>query len=265
MLAFIADRIRLRYVASLQHWQVRMRIELNCDMGESFGLYRMGDDARIMPHITQANVACGFHGSDPNHMRETVRLAREHGVKVGAHFSLPDLAGFGRREMKIGREELANIILYQIGALTAFLDLEGLSLSHLKPHGALYGMAAREEHVAEAVADAAEIYGVAVLGLAGTLHETVFARRGVAFQAEFFADLDYADNGSPIITREHAEISPETVARRVARAVGESRLVSVNGVELPVRVETICVHSDTPNALALVRAARDALAGFRTA
>lgn len=140
-----------------------------------------------------------------------------------------------------------------------------MPLSHLKPHGALYGMAAREEHVADAVADAADVYGVAVLGLAGTLHERVLARRGVAFQAESLADLDYADDGSPIITREHAETSPETVARRVARAVGEGRLVSIDGVELPVRVETICVHSDTPNALALVRAARDALAGFDAA
>lgn len=236
-----------------------MTVELNCDMGESFGLYRMGDDARIMPHITQANVACGFHGSDPNHMRETVRLAAAHGVKVGAHVSLPDLMGFGRREMKIEREELANIILYQIGALTAFLALEGMPLSHIKPHGALYGMAAREEHVAEAVADAAAPYGVPVLGLAGTLHESVFARRDVAFQAEFFADLDYADDGRLLITREHGETAPETVARRTERAVRDGVLVSVNGVELPVRVETICVHSDTPNAVELARTVKETL------
>ena len=236
-----------------------MNVDLNCDMGESFGLYRMGDDARIMPHITQANVACGFHGSDPNHMRETVRLAGEHGVRVGAHFSLPDLAGFGRREMKIEREELVNIILYQIGALKAFLELEGLPLSHLKPHGALYGMAAREEHVAEAVADAAEVYGVPVLGLGGTLHETVFERRGVGFQAEFFADLDYTDDGTLLITREHGETAPETVAQRIERAVGDGVLLSANGKELPVRVETICLHSDTPNAAELVRTARATL------
>ena len=127
-----------------------MRVDINCDMGESFGLYRIGDDAGIMPYITQANVACGFHGSDPNHMRRTVALANKHGVKVGAHVSLPDLPGFGRREMKIDREEMTNIILYQIGALIAFLKLEGMALSHLKPHGALYGMAARQEHIAEA-------------------------------------------------------------------------------------------------------------------
>ena len=128
-----------------------MSIDMNCDMGESFGLYSFGNDAAIMPHITQANVACGFHGSDPNHMERTVALAKEYGVKVGAHVSLPDLQGFGRREMKIERDELRNIILYQVGALTAFLKKARTDLSHIKPHGALYGMATREEHIAEAV------------------------------------------------------------------------------------------------------------------
>ncbi|MBW3099008.1 LamB/YcsF family protein, partial [Pseudohoeflea coraliihabitans] len=113
-----------------------MSVDLNCDMGESFGLYSFGDDAALMPLISQANVACGFHASDPNHMRRTVDLAGTHGVRVGAHVSLPDLAGFGRREMKIERDEMANIILYQTGALKGFLDAAGLPLSHLKPHGA---------------------------------------------------------------------------------------------------------------------------------
>src|ERR1700739_4174956 len=140
---------------------------INCDMGESFGLYRIGDDAAIMPHITIANVACGFHASDPSVMARTVRLAKQHGVKVGAHPSLPDLQGFGRREMKIGREELTNCLLYQIGALKAFLDAEGMVLNHIKPHGALYGMAARMEDIAEAVADAADAYKVPLFGMKG--------------------------------------------------------------------------------------------------
>src|SRR5690349_13663379 len=114
-----------------------MALIINCDMGESFGLYHMGDDEGMMPHITVANVACGFHGSDPTVMRKTVQLAKRFGVKVGAHPSLPDLQGFGRREMKIGREELRDILLYQIGALTAFLKAEGMPLNHVKPHGAL--------------------------------------------------------------------------------------------------------------------------------
>src|SRR5215208_5640716 len=120
---------------------------INCDMGEAFGLYRMGDDENIMPLISLANIACGFHGSDFNHMRATVRLAKRRGVKVGAHPSLPDLQGFGRREMKMPREELANCMIYQIGALKGFLDAAGIALSHLKPHGALYGMAARSHEV----------------------------------------------------------------------------------------------------------------------
>ena len=126
---------------------------INCDMGEAFGLYRMGDDEALMPLISVANVACGFHASDFNHMRRTVRLAKEQGVKVGAHPSLPDLQGFGRREMKMPRDELANCIIYQVGALKGFLDAEGMALNHLKPHGSLYGMAAREEAVAHAICD----------------------------------------------------------------------------------------------------------------
>ncbi|WP_349358062.1 5-oxoprolinase subunit PxpA [Stappia sp.] len=236
-----------------------MPVDINCDMGESFGLYKMGDDAAIMPFITQANVACGFHGSDPNHMRATVELARRHGVKVGAHFSLPDLPGFGRREMKIDRAEMANIVLYQIGALKGFLDAEGLTLSHLKPHGALYGMAARMEHIAEAIADAAEVYGVPVLGLAGTLHEEIYTARGIGFLAEFFADLDYDDDGRLIITREHDAVDPDHAARRAVAAVRDGRIESVNGTPLTVRAETICVHSDTPNAVEIARAVHAAV------
>src|SRR5215217_656647 len=138
---------------------------INCDMGEAFGLYRMGDDENIMPLIDVANVACGFHGSDFNHMRTTVQLARRHGVAVGAHPSLPDLQGFGRREMAMGREELAACLIYQIGALCGFLRAEGMALNHIKPHGALYGMATRQAHVAEAICDAADVFQVPILGL----------------------------------------------------------------------------------------------------
>jgi len=242
-----------------------MPVELNCDMGESFGLYKMGDDEGIMPFISQANVACGFHGSDPNHMRRTVELAQRHGVKVGAHFSLPDLPGFGRREMKIDRDEMANIIIYQIGALKGFLDVAGVPLAHLKPHGALYGMAARMEHIAHAVADAAEVYKVPVLGLAGTLHEEIYGARGVDFQAEFFADLEYDDNGGLIITREHDAVDPEFAAKRAVEAVRDGKIASVNGKPLQVRAETICIHSDTPNAVDIARAVQKAVSELEAA
>lgn len=239
-----------------------MAVAINCDMGEGFGLYRMGDDQGLMPYIDVANVACGFHASDPNVMRQTVRLAKEHGVRVGAHPSLPDLQGFGRREMKVAREELANLILYQVGALKAFLDAEGMALNHVKPHGSLYGMAARDEAVANAVCDAALVYGVPLFGMAGTLHETVYQARGLGFVSEFYADLDYAADGGLIITREHPAVDPAAAAARCLRAVQEGKVESVAGSDVPVRAECVCVHSDTPNAVDIAQAVRAALAPY---
>jgi 5-oxoprolinase (ATP-hydrolysing) subunit A len=232
---------------------------INCDMGEAFGLYRMGDDENIMPLITVANVACGFHGSDFNHMHKTVQLAKRHGVKVGAHPSLPDLQGFGRREMKIGREELANCIVYQVGALKGFLEAEGMALNHIKPHGALYGMAARMEETAHAVADAADVFRVPLMGMINTNHQTIYTARGHAFIAEFYTDLDYNDDGSLIITREHAAVDPAEAASRSVRAIKEGKVQSVGGKDVAVRADAICVHSDTPNAVEIARAVRDAV------
>jgi UPF0271 protein len=232
---------------------------INCDMGEAFGLYRMGDDENIMPLITVANVACGFHGSDFNHMRKTVQLAKRHGVKVGAHPSLPDLQGFGRREMKIGREELANCIIYQVGALKGFLEAEGMALNHIKPHGALYGMAARLEETAHAVADAADVFRVPLMGMINTNHQKVYTVRGHAFIAEFYTDLDYNDDGTLIITREHAAVDPAQAASRSVRAIKEGKVQSVGGIDVAVRADAICVHSDTPNAVEIAKAVRDAI------
>lgn len=236
-----------------------MQIGINCDMGEGFSLYRLGDDEGIMPFITEANIACGFHASDPNHMRTTVELVKSHDVKAGAHFSLPDQAGFGRREMKIERDELANIIIYQIGALKAFLDIAGLPLNHLKPHGALYGMACRQESVADAIADAAVHHGVPIFGMAGTVQEEVYLSRGLEFRSEYFCDLDYNDDGGLIITREHAAVDPEKAAERCLRAVMVGKTESINGKELAVRADTVCVHSDTPNAVEVAGAVRKVL------
>lgn len=238
---------------------------LNCDMGESFGLYRMGDDGALMPLVDEANVACGFHASDFNHMRETVRLAKRHGVRVGAHPSLPDLQGFGRREMKIGREELANCLIYQIGALKGFLEAEGVALNHIKPHGSLYGMAARMEEAAHAVCDAADVFQVPIFGMAGTLHETVYPARGHRLVAEFYADLDYDDDGRLVITREHAAKDPDETARRCVRAIREGKVASAGGRDHAVRADSICVHSDTPNAVAIAEAVRAAIAPYRRA
>lgn len=236
---------------------------INCDMGEAFGLYRMGDDKALMPLISVANVACGFHASDFNHMRKTVRLAREHQVEVGAHPSLPDLQGFGRREMKMSRDELANCIIYQVGALKGFLEAEGMVLNHIKPHGSLYGMAARDAAVAAAVCDAADVFSVPIMGMIGTQHEIVYNARGHAFIAEYYADLDYEDDGSLIITREHKAVDPGEAASRCLRAIAEGKTKSIRGRDVPVRADSICVHSDTPNAVDVARAVRDALKSHR--
>lgn len=242
-----------------------MALAINCDMGESFGLYRMGDDDAIMPFISVANVACGFHASDFNHMHKTVRSAKKHNVKVGAHPSLPDLQGFGRREMKMSREELANCIIYQVGALKGFLEAEGMPLNHLKPHGALYGMAAKLEHIAHAVCDAALVFKVPIYGMIGTLHEEIYPKRGCPMVAEFYADLDYSDEGGLIITREHEAKDPAKAASRCLRAVKESKVTSVGGKDIAVRAESICVHSDTPNAVAIAAAVRDAVKPYLAA
>jgi 5-oxoprolinase (ATP-hydrolysing) subunit A len=236
-----------------------MPITINCDMGEGFGLFRCGDDEGIMPFTSIANVACGFHASDPSVMRKTVRLAKRHGVKVGAHPSFPDLQGFGRREMKMGKDELVDSIVYQVGALKAFLDAEGMPLNHLKPHGALYGVASRDEDVARAIAEAVALFNVPVLGMAGTLHEAAYTAKGLTFIPEYYVDLDYTDEGKLIITREHEVKDPVEAARRAVRVAGHRVATSISGKEFPMRAESYCIHSDTPNAVALASAVRAAL------
>jgi 5-oxoprolinase (ATP-hydrolysing) subunit A len=239
-----------------------IKLAINCDMGESFGLYKIGDDEGMMPHITIANVACGFHASDPTVMARTVRLAKRHKVRVGAHPSLPDLQGFGRREMKIGPEELTDCIVYQVGALKGFLEREGMDLFHIKPHGSLYGMAAKSQEVAKAVADAAKVFNVPVLGMAGTLHEQVYTAAGLEFISEYYADLDYADDGTVIITREHQAVDPKRAAEGAVRAVKEGVAKSVSGNKVHVRADCICVHSDTPNAVEVAQAVKAAVADY---
>jgi len=229
-------------------------MRLNSDMGEAFGIYDLGADAALMEHITLANVACGFHAGDPVVMRQTVRAAKEHGVGVGAHPSYPDLQGFGRRVMAMDRDELAATLVYQIGALKGFLDAEGMALTHIKPHGALYGAAARDGGIAEAIADAAITFGVPMMGMAGTEHERVYTARGLEFWAEYYVDLEYDDDGSLIITRKHIAYDPAQATARLERVMREGVAVSVSGKEIPMRADTVCVHSDTPGAAELAQA-----------
>ena len=236
-----------------------MGLAINCDMGEAYGLYRMGDDAGIMPYISIANVACGFHASDPTVMHKTVRLAKQHGVRVGAHPSLPDLQGFGRREMRMDPKELTDCLIYQVGALKAFLDAEGMALNHIKPHGALYGMAARSEEIANAICDAADVFKVPLLGMARTKHEEVYTKRGFKFIPEFYVDLDYDKDGKLIITREHVAWDPDVAAKRTVRAITEKKVKTVDGNDIPMTADCICVHSDTPGAVAVAKAVKEAI------
>ncbi len=224
------------------------RLTINCDMGEGFGLYRMGNDAALMPHIDLANVACGFHASDPSIMRATVRLAKQHGVKVGAHPSLPDLQGFGRRAMVISAAEVTDLVTYQTGALAAFLQAENMPLNHVKPHGALYGMAARDGAIAAAIAQAVKPFGVPVLGMAFTAQEKAYAENGVEMVGEFYADLEYDGEGNLILSRVHDAVDPVHARERVQRVIREGKVKTTAGRDIPVKAGSVCVHSDTPGA-----------------
>lgn len=228
-----------------------MRMTINCDMGEGFGLYRLGDDEAMMPLIDLANVACGFHASDPTIMRETVRLAKRHAVKVGAHPSLPDMQGFGRRAMVISPAEVTDLVTYQVGALKAFLDAENVPLNHVKPHGALYGMAARDKKIAAAIADAVHPFGVPILGMAFTAHETAYRDSGIELIPEFYADLDYDGDGTLILSRVHDAVDPVKATARVLRVMQDRVVTTTAGRDIPVKATTVCVHSDTPSAVAI--------------
>lgn len=233
------------------------KVDLNCDMGESFGAYRMGHDEEILNYITSANIACGFHAGDPAVMKKTVRLALAKGVAVGAHPGLPDLSGFGRREMAISAEEAYDMVVYQIGALAAFVTAEGGSLHHVKPHGALYNMAAVSTSLAAAIAEA--MYKVcpdAVLyGLAGSELIKAGSKLGLRTANEVFADRTYQQDGT-LTSRKlpDALISDHAQAvAQVLRMVKERRVVSQQGVAIAIQADTICIHGDGPHALIFAR------------
>lgn len=236
-----------------------MAISLNSDMGESFGIHSFGNDDALLPLVDAVNVACGFHAGDPVGIHETVVKAAAAGVAIGAHPGLPDAVGFGRREMKLFPDEVRDLVLYQVAALKGYLDAEGVPLRHIKPHGSLYGMVARDEELMDAVCDVAAQYGVPVYGMAGTAHERVAARRGVGFVAEFYVDLGYRDDGSLIIARRPHATPPGLAADRARRALADGTAETDSGGRVPVRLDSICVHSDTPNAVDVAAAVRQVI------
>lgn len=229
-------------------------------MGEALGLHTFGNDPALMPVIDVANVACGFHSGDPEAMDTTVALAKQHGVRVGAHPGLPDLVGFGRREMKLTPSEVESLIRYQVGALSGFLKKYELPLNHIKPHGSLYGMLARDEELMLGAVKVARDYGVPVYGLAGTAHQRVAEREGIEFVGELYVDLDYNDAGGLIILRQPHATDPAAAAERTRRALDTGTILSIDGTELAVNFGSICVHSDTANATEVATAVRAAVA-----
>jgi UPF0271 protein len=228
-------------------------VDLNCDMGESFGVYTIGSDEAIFPYITSANIACGFHAGDAAVMKKTVRLALKYGVAIGAHPGLPDLQGFGRREMAIGIEEAYDMVVYQIGALYGFAKSEGGFLSHVKPHGALYNMAAENTGLAEAIAEA--VYKVDPLlvlyGLSGSELIKAGSKIGLKVANEIFADRTYQDNGTLTPRRLHnALITDEGLAvAQSLRLIKEGLVTTVNGSEIAIQADTICIHGDGQHAV----------------
>jgi len=236
------------------------KIDLNCDMGESFGVYSVGNDEALMALVTSANIACGAHAGDPLVMDRTVRLAARHGVSIGAHPGFPDLAGFGRRAMQLTPAEIENTVLYQVGALAAFARSAGAELAHVKPHGALYNMTARDIEVAQAI-----VHGITradkdliVVGLAGSVMIEAAQAAGMRVACEGFADRAYEADGSLRSRKLEGALihDPETAAERAVRIARDGVVTAYTGEEIPLQVDTLCVHGDTPGAVEIVTAIR---------
>lgn len=240
-------------------------IDLNCDMGESFGAYTIGADEAVMASITSANVACGYHAGDPGVMRRTVRLARDAGVAVGAHPGFPDLVGFGRREMRMAAQDVEDMVVYQIGALAAIANSEGVRLSHVKPHGALYNMAVTDKELAAAIARAVVAFDPALIFFALPGSELVRAASALGLQValEGFADRSYQPDGS-LTPRSRAGAvihDVDAVVARALRMATDGVVTASDGSRLDMRVDTICTHGDTRGAQSLTRALRAGLEG----
>jgi UPF0271 protein len=240
-----------------------MRIDLNSDLGESFGPWRMGQDEEAMRSITSANIACGFHAGDPGVMRRTVRLAREHGVAVGAHPGFPDLVGFGRRELNATPQEVEDLVLYQVSALAGIAHAEGMRLQHVKAHGALYNMAASNAALADAIARAVASFdrSLIVLGLPGSELIRAGERAGLRTAAEGYADRAYEPDGSLASRRKPGSVihDPAVVVSRVVKMIKEGGVTATDGTWLKLRVDTICTHGDTTGSHELIRRLRAAL------
>jgi UPF0271 protein len=237
-------------------------LDINCDMGESYGAYTLGTDLEILDYVTSANIACGFHAGDPNTMHRTVDAAVERGVAVGAHPGLPDLQGFGRRAMAISPEEAYDMVVYQIGALAAFAKAAGTRLNHVKAHGALYNMTAKDPALAEAVARAAHDVDPSLLVYVANAAMTEAALAiGLPVAYEVYADRSYQDDGT-LTPRSHAHAmieDPDAAIAQVKTMVNQRHVVALSGKHVPIRADTLCIHGDQPGAAVFAKRIRAAL------
>lgn len=238
-----------------------LQVDINCDMGESFGAFRMGEDEQVLESISSANVACGFHGGDPRVMAETVRQAVARGVAVGAHPGFPDLVGFGRRDLKVSALEARTDVLYQVGALAGFCRRHGVQLSHVKPHGQLNNLAFHDQELAEAIVAGVADYeeSLIVVAYGGWLKRAAEAA-GLPVASEVFADRAYHPDGTLVSRKQQGAVilDPEHVVARAVDMVREGRVMAVDGTYIDLQVDTICVHGDTPGAADLARRLRQA-------
>jgi UPF0271 protein len=234
-----------------------VQIDISCDMGESFGPWRMGFDEEMMQYISSANVAGGFHAGDPTTMRKTVALAKDHGVAVGVHPGYRDLVGFGRREMDVPPDEIHDEIIYQLGALREFTRYYDMEVQHVKPHGALYMVAARDEELSRAIIEAIQRVDPSLLlfCMRASVTYQLAQKMDQPVVAEFYADREYNDDGQIVFTRSVAEeLDPEEVGDRVVRAVTEKKVKTESGKDIDVACDSVCVHGDTPGAVRLAEA-----------
>ena len=238
-------------------------IDLNSDLGESFGAYTLGMDEKLMEYITSANVACGWHAGDPLVMQKTIRAAAKNGVAVGAHPGYPDLMGFGRREIKSTPEEAYTYVLYQLGALDAFARTEGVKIQHVKPHGALYNQACKDEKLAGAICRAAQAFDRELIVLApyNSAFRTAAEAIGQPFAGEFFADRAYLPDGSLVPRSQPGAVihDADEACRRVLQMAREGTVTCLDGTELTMRCVSVCVHGDNAEALSTVKKIRGAL------
>ena len=240
-----------------------MHIDLNCDMGESYGRYILGDDIALLDVITSANIACGFHAGDPVVMASTVQQAVKKGVAIGAHPGYPDLQGFGRRAMALSPSDLSAVILYQISALAGFAQVEGTRLTHVKPHGALYNTAIRDKDTAEAIVRAVQSFdpSLVVVTLPGSILYLTAVEQNLRVAAEGFADRAYQADGSLLPRGQSGAVihEPDLIAKRAVRMVTQQSIRSITGEDIEIRIDTLCVHGDTPGATEIALSVREAM------